>query len=409
MNNFSFSGFGQITANVHYNTWLGPNNAWYSPSTGQLYFGDGTPSQGIYDFAREDKVVYHEYTHVVADNIAGISSPDNEEGAISEGNADYFPGSFVNRNRILDYAAPAYERNMANPQIATYSAYLNSSREAHDGGEFWSAVLWDLRSNGSVGQGVADWLVYGALYRITSDPTFLSYRDAMLAEDYARYAGTHIGTVKNVFNARGIGDPAMTVVISGPTNLDYGQNGTWTASVSNASPPYTYEWRERFTIGYGAWSGVVSTSSSYSRSMPDVNDGFELQVKVTKNFGTYVETAYDEHYVYRSYGGQFKVSEPSDKETIAQVGLPQEFTLEQNYPNPFNPTTEIHFALPEATNVQIIVFDVRGREVLRLADGPMEAGYHNVSWNANKQPSGVYFYRFQAGNFVQIRRMLLLK
>ena len=93
----------------------------------------------------------------------------------------------------------------------------------------------------------------------------------------------------------------------------------------------------------------------------------------------------------------------------AQNLLPEDFSLEQNYPNPFNPSTEIRFALPEAVHVRLAVYDVVGREVTRLMDQPMEAGYHRATFNASDLPSGVYLYRVEAGSFNKTGRMVLMK
>jgi len=91
------------------------------------------------------------------------------------------------------------------------------------------------------------------------------------------------------------------------------------------------------------------------------------------------------------------------------VDLPLEFALKQNYPNPFNPTTQIQFALPQATEVRIDVFNVMGQRVATLVNGAQNAGYHTVTFDANRLASGVYIYRMQAGSFVQTQKMLLVK
>lgn len=92
--------------------------------------------------------------------------------------------------------------------------------------------------------------------------------------------------------------------------------------------------------------------------------------------------------------------------------LPRVF-LGQNYPNPFNPATEISFSLPEPAKVEIVVFDLAGREVARLAAGDYAAGLHRVRWSAVDAASGVYFYRVKVNGehtaFEQTRKMLLVK
>ena len=94
--------------------------------------------------------------------------------------------------------------------------------------------------------------------------------------------------------------------------------------------------------------------------------------------------------------------------------IPKEFALHNNYPNPFNPVTTINFDLPKEANVSLIVYDVIGREVIRLNDSFIPAGYHTVKWNARNQygmevSAGVYFYHIQAGEFVKTQKMILLK
>ena len=89
--------------------------------------------------------------------------------------------------------------------------------------------------------------------------------------------------------------------------------------------------------------------------------------------------------------------------------IPDEFSLYQNRPNPFNPITEISFSLPVASQVNLDVYNIAGQRVASIADGQYEAGNHSATWDASEQASGVYFYRMKAGEFVETRKMMLLK
>jgi predicted outer membrane repeat protein len=91
------------------------------------------------------------------------------------------------------------------------------------------------------------------------------------------------------------------------------------------------------------------------------------------------------------------------------AGMPRAFELWQNYPNPFNPMTIISYQLPVASQVSLKVFDVLGREVATLVERQQEAGRYQVPFNAANMTSGVYFYTLRAGNFLQTRKMLLVK
>jgi hypothetical protein len=89
--------------------------------------------------------------------------------------------------------------------------------------------------------------------------------------------------------------------------------------------------------------------------------------------------------------------------------LPKEFGLQQNFPNPFNPSTTIQYGLPNRSYVTLKVFNMLGQTVALLQNGEQEAGYHKVQFDGRNLSSGVYLYRMQAGEFVQTRRLLLLK
>jgi hypothetical protein len=91
------------------------------------------------------------------------------------------------------------------------------------------------------------------------------------------------------------------------------------------------------------------------------------------------------------------------------IGIPASFQLYQNYPNPFNPSTMIKYHLSTPAHVRLTIFDMLGREVRTLLNEQKSAGSYQVSWNASGVPSGVYFYRLQAGSFTETQKLILLK
>ncbi|HLT24869.1 MAG TPA: T9SS type A sorting domain-containing protein, partial [Ignavibacteria bacterium] len=88
---------------------------------------------------------------------------------------------------------------------------------------------------------------------------------------------------------------------------------------------------------------------------------------------------------------------------------PDRYTLSQNYPNPFNPTTKINFSIPKAGLVSLKVYDMLGREVSSLVNSQLNAGIFTAEFNGAGLSSGTYFYRLQVGDFVEVKKMVLLK
>jgi len=89
--------------------------------------------------------------------------------------------------------------------------------------------------------------------------------------------------------------------------------------------------------------------------------------------------------------------------------IPGKFVLAQNYPNPFNPLTKVKYSVPQLSKVSIKVYDILGKEVAALVNEEKPAGLYEVNWNASDFPSGVYFYRLQTDNFIQTKKMILIK
>jgi len=158
------------------------------------------------------------------------------------------------------------------------------------------------------------------------------------------------------------------------------------------------------------------------------NQGFDLQrksgngefnsISFINGAGTTTETqaySYTDknlpagNYVYRlkqiDFDGTFKYS----KDVNVEVANLTTFILEQNYPNPFNPTTTIGFGIQNKSNVKITILNSIGEEVAVVLNEERESGFHQVEFNAANLPSGVYFYQIKAGDFMQTKKMILLK
>jgi len=107
--------------------------------------------------------------------------------------------------------------------------------------------------------------------------------------------------------------------------------------------------------------------------------------------------------VIKSFSGEKLVAEESN------LSSPVEYSLTQNYPNPFNPSTIIKYSIPEAGNVQLKVYDIIGNEVATLVNEIKTPGSYEIQFNAAELSTGVYIYSLRAGNFVQTKKMILMK
>jgi hypothetical protein len=146
----------------------------------------------------------------------------------------------------------------------------------------------------------------------------------------------------------------------------------------------------------GTWSTVGLVKAAVLSNSP-------------KNY-TYTDTKLQSgKYQYRlkmiDNDGSFKYSQVVETE----VALPNNYGLSQNYPNPFNPNTVISYSLPLASNVKLIVYNSIGQTVKVLENGFKNAGSYSVNFNASELSSGTYFYKLEAGQFSEVKKMILVK
>ncbi len=160
-------------------------------------------------------------------------------------------------------------------------------------------------------------------------------------------------------------------------------------------------------INEGEWNNITfieghgnsNSPKEYSYSDEDIFAGgskFQYQLKQVDNDGI------------------FEYSDVVEVEIV-----PTQYEISQNYPNPFNPSTTIRFSLPKETQLKINIYNMLGELVETLAEGTYEAGYHKVTFsaiggsasggNASALPSGAYIYRIESSEFVQVKKMVLIK
>ncbi|MAO65160.1 MAG: hypothetical protein CL666_09190 [Balneola sp.] len=188
------------------------------------------------------------------------------------------------------------------------------------------------------------------------------------------------------------------VILAPPTALEITQNN---------DNEITLNWRDRTNAEDGY---IIERKTSEEAGFVTI-DTVETDVVEFVDSGTA-----DESGIYRvkAYQGEF-VSGYSNEASLTAVSnetdrlLPTEFALAQNFPNPFNPTTNIQFSIPEASDVQLNVYNMLGQKVENLINGRVVAGNHTVVFDAGNLSSGLYFYALQAGEFLQTRKLSLIK
>lgn len=165
--------------------------------------------------------------------------------------------------------------------------------------------------------------------------------------------------------------------------------------IESSSSEYKFPW-------YVIASGGGSTSSgSHRMKFTSVGQVFtgNAQGGSHKIFSGYISTA---SYPY------------TEVKEVDEDQVPYSFELFQNYPNPFNPTTNIRFNLSKSGHVRLVIYNILGRRVTTLVDEDLPAGHKLVTWDGKDDlgkevASGVYFYRIKAGDFVQSKKMVLMK
>ncbi len=168
-------------------------------------------------------------------------------------------------------------------------------------------------------------------------------------------------------------------------------------------------------------NGETDFQYCYRKAFPDVNGvsaptaaGTYNYIYTYKRQSDWVDTSmFTEAFVQNDNGTEIMNSGRGHYTPLGinhnGLNLPANYKLNQNFPNPFNPTTNIGFDVPRSGNVRLVVYDVLGNIVYKLVDGYLYAGSYKYDFNASDISSGVYFYTLTADNFVETKRMVLIK
>ncbi len=167
-------------------------------------------------------------------------------------------------------------------------------------------------------------------------------------------------------------------------------------------------------------TGVNGSLNQYSDSYPFFEKGFPAVYFEEDQFSPFYHTVndiisnYDMDFcseVIKAAGATLLKYMFMNSPTVVQdeVLPAEDFVLYQNYPNPFNPSTKIYYTVPYNSFVQIKVFDVLGNEVAALVDEYRPAGNYEVDFNAGALSSGIYFYQLKSGNFIETKKMILVR
>jgi ligand-binding sensor domain-containing protein len=199
-------------------------------------------------------------------------------------------------------------------------------------------------------------------------------------------AGTSQGSVGGVYLSSDSG-----------TNWTLSLNDPWVTSILTISSNIFVG-----TFGDGIWR-----STNNGNTWGQINDGLGSGAYYVLSLGA------DNQYLFAGTNGSgiwrrplYQVVTGIEEETNLQL---KEFSLEQNYPNPFNPSTSIKYQVSSISQVILKVYDVLGNEVVTLVNEEKPAGSYEVNFNASRLASGIYFYKLQAGSFIETKKMILLR
>ena len=291
-------------------------------------------------------------------------------------------------------------------QIAQNLTMTSGAKVTLIGGALASNVFWQVAGQATIGTTVD-------MKGIILCKTLIAMNTGATLNGRA-LAQTAVTLIANTIIAT---SPVLSTVLKSFTSNVKGSSVIlkWTTSSEVNNHGFDIERSVNKTIwarlGFVAGSGTTNSLRNYTFTDNSITTSgtYYYRLKQINNDGTYQ--------YFNKAGGDFvrvrghgKIAlNQADSNTEVESSSATEFTLNQNYPNPFNPSTVISYSIPLSANVMMVVYNSIGQNVKVLENGFKNAGNYTVSFNASELPSGVYFYKIDAGEYTQIRKMMLLK
>lgn len=201
-------------------------------------------------------------------------------------------------------------------------------------------------------------------------------------------------------------------MIAGPDTVFLGQSVTYTITVNGSSGT-------KGGVDIAAWQGVLAPVSStlkisagdvVHRQRVSVPSSYEVAYTAPSVSGKDTLYAIGKDTVFDGWNwAPKKIVTVVPLTSVDEESVPEVFELGQNYPNPFNPVTTIEYSLPNEGKVVMTVYDILGYETFTLVNAVQQAGMHRIIVNGENLASGIYFYRLQAGEYIQTKRFTLLR
>ena len=385
----------------------------------------GSASGELRNPTLEAAVVTHEYMHVVSETYNTLTQNDYAD-AMDESYSDYFAvaqknavtsssviGEYIDSNGTVGCN---YARNLINnynyKDFATINVDQCFGTGEHDRSNIFSGALWDFRRDPDVNASLADQIVLSSLGFLGSSPTFFSGLGALKVAASNAGRSDYIDDIEEAFAKHGI----WTASISGPSQVQIHQTNTWTASVTGDLSAFTFAWSAYYSAG--GWSTLNTTGRTLTVAFHSSPGPTQIKVAVTRDGRTVEVTkpitvsggSGGTPYAAGPGGAPPEVAQASVAAAVAYVNA-----LSEPAPNPFGGSTKIRFSLAEPGPARLVVYDVLGREVVRLADGDLPAGEHEVTLSATGAglSPGTYLYRLEAatsgGPFIKTGRMTVAR
>lgn len=318
--------------------------------------------------------------------------------------------------------------------LATTSIWFNAGNITQADVVFWDAWVWRTSTSGVNQYDVESVGVHELGHVLGLDHTGISaavmYGSIGWWETKRNLYSDDINGIIAIYGSSGLPNISVTLTPTGSVNLP-GSGGTipynvdihnnegssvnfdgWTGIEQIAGGSYSEEMIVRTGLYIGG-GGTISRSLSLYIAGSVPNGTYEYYAKV----GDYSTTVYAEDtfefYKYGDLDGSTWVEQSYttwwDEEVIVTPVIPDEFQVSSVYPNPFNPTTTVAFDLPQATKINLSIYNLNGQLVSELLSGNLDAGQYRATWNATGHPSGTYIYRLNTDSGIHSGKMLLLK